>query len=147
MTPEHIKETAIQMAKANGLENLSRNTLCAKAGIPAGSFTHIMGKPFKAFIRELASEGHGSTEDVTVTKRRIDPTLRRAHIISAAVRLAEQSHYLRITRADVAEAAGVYPGTVSKYFSTMSQLRRAVMRAAKEQGNETVLAQNDKGVK
>lgn len=138
---ERIKQTAVSMIADQGLENLSRNTLCAKAGIPAGSFAHVMGQSFKAFIRELAAEGHHGPPGREVTKRRIDPALRRNHIVETALRLAEEGHYAKVTRAQVAHAAGVSEGTVSKCFNTMPQLRRAVLRMARANGNTTVLNQ------
>jgi len=140
MTPEHIRKTAIKMAAENGLENITRNGLCQRAGIPAGSFAHVTGQTFKAFIRSLAGEGHAGAGEVT--RRRMDPELRSAHIVATALRLAESGHIKTLTRADVANAAGVSTGTVTKYFSTMPQLRRAVMRLAKKENNKIVTAQS-----
>lgn len=137
MTPEHIKQTAVEMAAEKGLENLSRNTLCARAGIPAGSFAHVMGCSFKAFIRELAAEGHSNVAGGPITKRRIDPALRRDHIVASALTLVERGE--KLTRPGVANVADVSANTVQRYFSTMPQLRRAVVRLAKQQQNETVL--------
>lgn len=139
MTPEQIKKTAVKMAKERGLENISRNTLCARAGIPAGSFSHVMGRTFKAFIRELIDEGHGNVAGGKLEKRRIAPELRKDHIVATGLQLAEEG--LKLTRADVADRAGVSAGTVSKYFNTMPQLRRAVVRLAKQRGNATALEQ------
>jgi len=134
MTPEHIKQTAIAMADESGLANISRNTLCARAGIPAGSFQHVTGMTFKALIRELAAEGHGGGAE-SVTRRRIDPELRREQVVEAALRVAERLGGVeQMTRDLVAIEAGVSTGTVSKYFNTMPQLRRAVARAAKRNG-------------
>jgi len=137
MTPEIIKKTAVEMAAENGLENLTRNTLCARAGLPAGSFAHVMGRSFKAFIRELMAEGHSNVTGGPITKRRIDPALRRDHIVASALQLVTEGE--KLTRAGVADLAGVSANTVQKYFSTMPQLRRAVIRLAKQQENEVAL--------
>lgn len=130
MTPDHIKQVAIKLIKSRGLENLSRSILCAHAGVPPGSFTHVMGLSFKAFISALAAEGHGSTGNPEVTRRRIDPTLRRKHIVRTAHQLITQGK--KLTREAVATAAGVSESTVSKYFGTMNQLQRAVARLQKQ---------------
>ena len=140
MTPKHIKTVAVTMAAEKGLQNLSRSTLCARAQVPPGSFAHIMGKSFKAFIRELADEGHGGAV-VEVTKTRIDPALRRNHIVATAARLAEEHGLNGYTRDQVAGAAKVSASTVSAYFNTMPQLRRAVLRHARKQGNDSILKQ------
>lgn len=57
-------------------------------------------------------------------------TDRRAQILSAAMKLAVKRGYQNVTRDEIAAAAGVSAGLVNKYFSTMPQLRRDVMRAA-----------------
>jgi len=129
MTPNHVEQIAIEMAQEKGLENLSRSTVCARAGIPPGSFAHVTGMSFKALIRKLADAGHGKP-NAEVTRRRIDPKLRRASIVSAAVRVAERVGLDAVTRDAVAEEAGVKAVTVSKYFNTMPQLKRAVRRAS-----------------
>lgn len=57
-------------------------------------------------------------------------TDRRAQILGAAVNLAAKRGYQNITRDEIAAAAGVSAGLVSKYFSTMPQLKRDVIRFA-----------------
>ena len=53
MKREKVKQTAIDMVEEAGLINLSRSALCARAGIPDGSFPHVMGCNFSEFVEEL----------------------------------------------------------------------------------------------
>ena len=61
---------------------------------------------------------------------RLSAAERRELILEAAVKLADTSHYQRITRQDIADEAGIAPTLVTHYFGTMPQLRRDVMRYA-----------------
>jgi AcrR family transcriptional regulator len=67
--------------------------------------------------------------------------VRKEHILDAAMKAAEKVGYLSMRRSDVAELAGCAEGLVNKYFNTMPQLRRAVMRKAVSGGYNAVLAQ------
>jgi AcrR family transcriptional regulator len=73
--------------------------------------------------------------------KRLEADDRRDQILTAALREAEQCGYMRITRQQVAEAAGCANGLVSVYFGTMTQLRRAVIRAAINRRNLKVVLQ------
>ncbi len=61
---------------------------------------------------------------------RMQPKDRKEQILLAAVELSKSSNYMRVTRDQIAEKAGVAMGLVTYYFSTMAQLRRDVMRYA-----------------
>ena len=61
---------------------------------------------------------------------------RRLQIMNAAVKLAAQVGYSNITRDEVAREAGVSNGMVNKYYSTMPQLRRDVIRHAMRRAEE-----------
>lgn len=63
-------------------------------------------------------------------KRRLDPEVRKEQILDAALDVARVRNYTSITREEIADRAGVSVGLVTKYFSTMPQLKRDVMRAA-----------------
>jgi len=63
-------------------------------------------------------------------KKRLPPHERKEAILSAAIELATVKGYQQITRDGIAEQAGVSMGLVTRYFSTMNQLRRDVMRHA-----------------
>jgi len=140
MKREHVKSVAIEMAKRSGLINLSRRELCERAGIPDGSFPHVMGCTFTEFITELRTEGVASS-NVAVNKRRVSPTLRKEHLVSVAIDLAIEGNYMRTTRDAIAERAGVSMGLVTKYFGTMQQLRNEIMRRAVVDGIPHIVAQ------
>ena len=62
--------------------------------------------------------------------KRETPEDRREQIIAAALRMAVNYGYQRVTRADIAGAAKCSEALVSHYFNTMTQMRRAIMREA-----------------
>jgi AcrR family transcriptional regulator len=77
-----------------------------------------------------------------VTKRtRMAPADRRAEVIAAAVRMAAFYGLAKVTRDQIATAAGVSPGLVSQYWGTMQQLRRAIVGEAIRGEHLVVLAQ------
>ncbi len=63
-------------------------------------------------------------------KRNNDIAARKADILTAAIKVAEASHYKYMTRDAIAAEAGVSGSLVQHYFHTMTQLRRDVMRKA-----------------
>ena len=138
MDKEQVKQKAIEMVKSDGLINLSRSGLCEAAGIPNGSFPHVMGCTFSVFVEELKEYDQGASE---VNKTRTDPELRKDQILNVAVELAKTGGYHKISRDSIAEKAGVSQGLVSKSFNTMKQLRRAVMRAAIHREIPEIVAQ------
>lgn len=149
MSKENIKQIAIKMVREFGLINLSRSELCERAGIPDGSFPHIMGGTFAEFVEELRAEGVGvDTAPTTVSKRRANPALRKESILDAAMIIAKGRGYRKVTRELVAKAANISPGLVSRYFGTMAQLQRDIIRRAiKDEVLEVVaqgLANGDK---
>lgn len=66
---------------------------------------------------------------------------RREEILSAALKLARQGNYQSITRDAIADEAGVSFGLVTRYFGTMNNLRRDVMRAAIKLEKAEIVAQ------
>ena len=71
----------------------------------------------------------------------LKPAERKEQILKAAMVVAAREGYLSMMRREVAVEAGCANGTVSRYFNTMDQLRRAVMRRAVHVGNLVVLSQ------
>lgn len=65
-----------------------------------------------------------------MTRTRLKPEVRRDQILTAAIEVAKRDGFANITRDAVATHAGVSNGQVNHMFNTMTQLRRAVMRAA-----------------
>lgn len=72
---------------------------------------------------------------------RFSPDVRKDQILTAALPLAAAGGYLKVTRDQVADAAGVTPALIQYHFKTMSQFRRALMRHAIAKGCLRVLAQ------
>lgn len=140
MKREHVKKTAVAMVKEAGLINLSRRQLCERAGIPDGSFPHVMGCNFAEFVEELRVDGIEAAA-YPVSKTRANPALRKGHILVVAVAMAKDVGYHKITRDAVAEAAGVSMGLVTRYFGTMTQLRRDIVRYAIREQVPEIIAQ------
>lgn len=140
MKREQVKEVAVCMVKGEGLINLSRRELCERAGIPDGSFPHVMGCNFSDFVEELKLENIQEIPH-SVSKSRANPELRKDHILNVAVSMAMVSGYNKITRDKIAEGAGVSMGLVTRYFGTMGQLKTAIMRRAVKQGIAEIIAQ------
>lgn len=140
MNREHIKKTAVAMVAEKGLINLARRELCERANVPDGSFPHVMGCTFGEFVEELRNENIEQGM-APVSKRRAPAALRKEQLLDAAIELAGEEHYARITRDAVAERAGVSMSLVNKYFGTMTALRREVMRAAIKRGIPGIIAQ------
>lgn len=150
MDKEQITQIAIEMVKESGLINLSRRELCERAGIPDGSFPHVVGCTFSEFVESLKT----LTDNIIihpVVKSRVDPKLRKEQILNTALDLAKKHGYHKITREAVAYHAKVSEGLISRYFNTMVQLRRALMRAAIHREIPEIIAQgianNDDHVK
>lgn len=66
---------------------------------------------------------------------------RRAKVLAAAVALAQEDHFQFITRAGVAERAGVVDASVSHAFGSMPDLKRAVLAEAIRTENLKIIAQ------
>lgn len=139
MNKEQVKQKAIEMVKSDGLINLSRSGLCEAAGIPNGSFPHVMGCTFSEFVEELKELDQGSNSEVN--KTRTDPELRKGQILSVAIELSKELGYHKVTRDGIAERAGISAGLISRYFNTMTQLKRAIIRAAIHQEIPEIVAQ------
>jgi AcrR family transcriptional regulator len=74
-------------------------------------------------------------------RTRMKPEARRDQILIAALQIANTQGYNALTRDGVAEVAGVATGQVNHIFNTMTQLRRAVMRAAVHRELRPIIAQ------
>ena len=61
---------------------------------------------------------------------RLKPTERRRQILDAALKLAEQGHYMTVYREAIAAEVGIAGPTIHYHFTTMAKLRRAMMRQA-----------------
>lgn len=137
MDKQRIQAVAVRLAAQVGVVNLTRTMVCNEAGIPAGSFTHIMGVGFIEFLDQLRNDGHNLGSGGT----RTTPDVRRDVIMRAAVATAEMIGYDKMTRDEIAEMAGCSPSLVSRYLGTMVQLRRDVMRYAVAREHLRIIAQ------
>jgi len=72
---------------------------------------------------------------------RLSPEVRHGQILDAALNVAAKVGYQRMTRDQIAAAAGASPAAINQRFSTMTMLRRDVMRAAIARGVVAVVAQ------
>lgn len=76
-----------------------------------------------------------------MTKKKEAAEKRRSEILHAALTVAGQKGYQAFTKADVAEYANCSTSLVGHYFSTMTKLRRAVMRSAIHNRVNNIIAQ------
>ena len=75
-------------------------------------------------------------------KKRLHPDDRKEQILIAALKVAGRpGGWAKLTRDAVAKEAGCAEGLPSKYFGTMVAFRRAIMRAAIQDWNLSVIAQ------
>ena len=74
-------------------------------------------------------------------RSRLKPEVRKEIIITAALKLATEWHFLKVTRGMVAEDVGVAPATIQYHFKNMDQFRKELMRAAVKQECLPVIAQ------
>ena len=72
--------------------------------------------------------------------KRLNPRVRKESILAAAAVVAVRERTIHITRTDVAKVAGVADATLNSHFTTMHQLRVAVVKAALRSGDVPVLA-------
>lgn len=72
---------------------------------------------------------------------RLTPEIRRDQILKAAITVSEAMGYQAVRREDIAEEAQVSPGSVSRYFGTMSQMRKAIVVNAIATRNLKIIAQ------
>lgn len=138
---DKIKELAVAIVRRDGLINLTRSELCSVADMPDGSFVHVMGCSFTEFVEELRKDGAELYRMGPLSKKRASKELRKGHLLAVALHMARSAGYQKVTRSAIAETAGVSVGLVNRYFGTMQQLRRDVMREAVRSGAADVVAQ------
>ena len=72
---------------------------------------------------------------------RMKPEARKEDILAAALGLAEEHGYNKISRSQIAKAANVTGPILNYHFGTMTKFRRDLMRYAVRLGNLKVIAQ------
>lgn len=138
-----ITRAANYLIKKHGLANLSRKQLCDTAGVPDGSFIHIMECSFSEFVTTLIPK-HKHTIHSDVHKTRISPTLRKEHIFKVALNLACQDGYRKLSRDKISRIANVSPGLVNRYFKTMKKLKREILQHAINNNIKNIIEQGIK---
>lgn len=78
---------------------------------------------------------------MTSLRRRYPPEVRREMLLDVGLELAETHNYTNVSAQMVAEKADVTRALVSRYFGTMVQFRRALMRRAVDTERLRVVAQ------
>jgi DNA-binding transcriptional regulator YbjK len=126
---------AERMADAIGIGNITRERLCSEAGIPDGSFTHIIGETFTAFITSLAFD------NIMITKSRVAPEFRRMALLESAVMVASRDGWQKMTRDAIAELSKVSPALVSYALGDMKNIKRIVIREAIKRGIVSIIAE------
>jgi DNA-binding transcriptional regulator YbjK len=120
-----IREIAERMAEAIGVANITRERLCSEAGIPEGSFTHIMGESFTDFI--TCAELENSHR---FTRARVAPEFRRQAVLESAIMVAQRDGWQAMTRGSIAELSCISAGLVSYVLGDMSFIREMVLSGA-----------------
>jgi AcrR family transcriptional regulator len=72
---------------------------------------------------------------------RMQAELRKKQIINAGIIAAEKGNYATVSRPEVAEIANCSVALITHYFPTVLELRKAVLKEAVAQCNETVILQ------
>lgn len=72
---------------------------------------------------------------------RMKPADRKQAILEAALKATETHGFGAVRQKHIAEVAACSYGTVSLYFNTMPQMRRAIMRAAIKSNIVNIIAQ------
>jgi len=76
-----------------------------------------------------------------MSRKRLDVEVRKTQILDAAVILATEHGYTKVSRDAIATAANCSVGLVSLHFGTMLLLKRAIVSAAIDRENLTIIAQ------
>ena len=141
MQKDEVIAKARALVAKSGFINMTRQGLAAALGISDGSFHHEVGCSFNDLIEELRAMGVTDPVGLKVVKNRADPALRKEAILRVALDLASRDGYLKITRQQIAEAAGVSTGVINQRFGTMDSLRSDLMRRAVKMQCLPVIAQ------
>lgn len=72
---------------------------------------------------------------------RLNPDIRYARILDAAIKLAEKSHYRHVTRGQIAADVQCSPSLITSYFGDMANLKKQVMKKAVATGNAVLVMQ------
>lgn len=138
---EKIRSSAVKLAKQIGIINLSRQEVCDLAGVKDGSFPAIMECTFADLLHDIQKEVPLFIESVGITKKRIDPTIRRDLILHRVLDMSEEHGYRQVTRPMIADRLGISERLITHHFGTMKQFQRDLVRAALQARRLKVIGQ------
>lgn len=133
-----VLSAAAAEAAVVGLAYITRNAVAKRAGLPAGSL-RLYGS--MAEIKRKVAAMEPTADPGNLDRYQAGRAARDEQILTAALALAETGNYRDLTRAAVAAAADVSPGTVSNWAGDMDGLRGMVMAAAVTRHVLAVVAQ------
>lgn len=126
-------------ARRVGLAFITRDGVAARAGVPPGSMC-LFGS-MTEIKEKVAAMDPGLDDGASRNRYEAARSDTDQRILTAAVELAALGRYDRLTRRQIADAAGVSPGRVSLLAGDMDGLRDAIMVAAVRTGHAGVVAQ------
>jgi DNA-binding transcriptional regulator YbjK len=146
---ELLFNSAIKLAKAHGIINVTRSMICDDAGVGVGSFSFHTGMTFSEYVAHITPNLPKDALTRPLAKSRATKEQRKDAIMTCALELAEQEGYRNVTPIGLAEVAGVTRQCVIHYTGTKDQLRKAILRLATIQKNIPILSQaiSDKEIK
>lgn len=142
MKKQKLIDTAVQMAKRNGLVNVTCAGICKVAKLPLGSFNAITGMTFPEFvdhIGELCPESKAN--HFRLKKGYATKEDRKEDLLKASMELSKRIGYSGVRHSALADEAGVHRTLVYHYFATKDQLLRAMMHYAVANNVAEVVAQ------
>lgn len=144
-----ILESALKLAKRDGLINLTRGAVCTDAGVGYGSFSFHTGMNFTEYVEYLKPLLPKDALSRPLAKSRATKEERKDAIMTCALDLAIEKGYRNVSPSELADVAGVTRQCVIHYTGTKDQLQKAIIRLASVQKNIPILAQaiSDKEIK
>lgn len=146
---EIILESALKLAKKDGLINLTRSAVCEDANTPYATFSFHTGMNFTDYVKYLEPMLPKDALTRPLAKTRATKEERKESIMTCALAIAIEKGYRNVSPSDVGEMAGVTRQCVIHYTGTKDQLRKAILRLATVTKNIPILGQalTDKDVK
>lgn len=133
-----VLRAAAEEARVVGLAFITRDAVARRANVPAGSLG-LYGS--MAEIKRKVAAMQPDAQHGDLDRYQAGRAERDKKILVAALDLAAAGNYRDLTRAAVADRAGVSPGTVSNYAVDMDGLRVKVMTAAVARRLASIVAQ------
>ena len=147
-----IYELALELARKDGWRNVTRTplfNLAKERGLVSPGTTepnwcknYLRGSNSMSCLRAVLRHAEGVQDGMPQGER--SPAwkeVNRELILDKAYELANSRGRLMIPRADIAEASGVSPATVSGMWGDMQALRQAVIQRAETLGNKRLIDQ------